>query len=337
MKSRAAMTLWKIRTYRATLLLAAALLGAVMLSGCKRRTDISGYPEIIERIPKTELQAELVRTIDPQVGELRGIAIDAADRIYVLGSTGVRILDADGTEVRTLNVPADARAVAVASDGTVYVALTTRILKFGRDGKQLMAWGVKGSRPGELGHVTSIAVAGSNVLVADYRNLCIQRFDSTGRFVNLIGKRDDKKDFVGILAPSAYLDFVVDEDGKVIVGNPGRLRVETYSMDGKLLGAWGKAGFAAERFSPCCNPTNLALTRDGNVVTSEKGIPRVKVYDRTGKLLAYIPQKGNFSKEARGMDLAVDSTNRIYVTEPVKGVVMVFALKRTGASPTTPE
>ena len=310
------------------MLIAGACLGVLVLVGCKKRTDISGYPEIVERIPKTELQGELVKTIEPKVGELRGIAIDGADRIYVLGSNRLCILDADGSEVRTLQVPADARALAVADDGSVYVARTARILKLDRDGKQLTAWGGKGSRPGELGDVTSIGVAGSNVLVADYRNLCIQRFDTAGRFLNLIGKRDDAKDFVGMLAPSGYMDFVVDQDGKVIVGNSGRLRVETYSMEGELLGAWGKAGYAAEHFAPCCNPTNIALTRDGNVVTAEKGIPRVKVYDRTGKLLAYIPQKGNFSKEARGMDLAVDSKNRIYVAEPVRGVVMVFALKK---------
>lgn len=308
-----------------------------VVSGCRKRTDISGYPEIVERIPETELQAERVKTIEVDRGELRGIAIDADDRVYVLGSAGVRVLNGEGAEVATWRVPADARAIAVADDGTVYVALTTRILTFGRDGKALGAWGVEGTGPGELGHVTSISVSGAHVLVADWKKLCIQRFTSTGRFVNLIGKRDDAKKLVGLLAPSAHLDFDVDTAGNVVVGNCGRLRVETYAMDGTLVSAWGKPGFAAERFAPCCNPSNLALMHDGNVVTAEKGLPRVKVYDRTGKLLAYIPREGNFSKEVKDMDLAVDSKNRIHVVEPIKGVVMVFRLTKAAAPPEVPQ
>jgi len=314
--------------------LAAAVLVAVAASwacgavGCRKHTDISGYEEIGERIPETELRAERVRTFEAKVGELRGIAIDADDRIYLVGSLGVRVLNGEGAEVATWKTPEDARAIAVADDGSVYVALTTRILTFDRNGKPLGAWGAEGTRPGELGHVTSLAVRGSDVVVADWGKLCLQRFDTTGRFINLIGKRDRTKDFIGILAPSAYLDLAIDRDGRVVVGNPGRLRVETYSLSGELLGAWGKPGYQPERFSPCCNPTNLALTRDGNIVTAEKGLPRVKVYDPTGKLLAYISQRDYFPKEAKGMDLAADSKGRIYVLEPFGGVVMVFEIGR---------
>jgi hypothetical protein len=62
-------------------------------------------------------------------------------------------------------------------------------------------------------------------------------------------------------------------------------------------------------------------------VTSEKGIPRVKVYDRTGKMLAYVPPR-EFSPAAEGMDLAVDSRDRIYVAEPVRGRILVFETKK---------
>jgi hypothetical protein len=170
-------------------------------------------------------------------------------------------------------------------------------------------------------------VKGPEVFVADARNLCIQRFDREGVFAGAIGKRDNKTEFLGLIAPSPFLDFVVDKDGQVIVGNPGRLRVETYTTDGKLLGFWGEPGLAPERFCGCCNPTNLALTREGFVVTSEKGLPRVKVYDRTGKMLAYIPPR-MFSEAAEGMDLAVDSRDRIYVAEPVKGRILVFEMRK---------
>jgi len=303
------------------------------LAGCRKSAPIPPYesfmPADVDKAPKTEFECELVGTIEPKVGALRGIAVDAGDHVYAVGSGGLRVLDAEGRELKTWKVPEDVQAVAVAQDGTVYVGVTASVLKFDRDGKPLGSWGSEGPGPGELRRVTSVAVAGSNVFVADARNLCIHRFNAEGVFVNEIGKRDNKTDFLGIIAPSPYLDFVIDKDQQVIVGNPGRLRVETYTADGKLLSFWGEPGLAPEQFCGCCNPTNLALTRAGLLVTSEKGIPRVKVYDRTGKLLAYIPPK-MFSPAAAGMDLAVDSKDRIYVAEPVTGRILVFEMKKAG-------
>lgn len=316
-------------TLQALLAAACILCGAVPI-GCRRTEPIPPYetflPVSTREVPKTELSYELVRSIVAGVGELRGIAIGPEDAIYVVGSAGLRVLDGDGRELRAWKVPADARAVAVADDGSVWLALLTKVLKFDATGTQVARWGSEGSGPGELRHVTSIAVSDGNVLVADARNLCIHRFAPDGDLINEIGKRDREANFLGLLAPSPYLDFVVDADGKVIVGNPGRRRIETYTLDGELLGHWGKSGFGPEGFCGCCNPTNIALRRDGLIVTSEKGLPRVKVYDRSGKMLAYIPPTV-FPPEAAGMDLAVDSKDRIYVAEPVKDRIMVFAKK----------
>jgi sugar lactone lactonase YvrE len=314
------------------LLMALVIAGGSGLPGCRKSAPIPPYesfmPKDADKTPKTELTCEPAGTMEPNVGTLRGIATDAEDRVYAVGSSGLRVFDATGCELKSWKVPEDAQAVAVAEDGAVYVAVTAGILKFDREGKALGGWGREGARPGELRRVTSVAALGSNVFVADARNLCIHRFDADGVFLNEIGKRSRETGFLGIIAPSPYLDFVVDKDGQVIVGNPGRLRVETYTTDGKLLGFWGEPGLQPERFCGCCNPTNLALTRGGLVVTSEKGIPRVKVYDRSGRMLAYIPPK-TFPAAAAGMDLAVDSRDRIYVAEPVTGRILVFEMKKS--------
>jgi sugar lactone lactonase YvrE len=313
-------------------LLAVAMVLGAGLAGCRKSPTIAPYDAYLtgddKAPPKTEFVCELTKTMDPRVGVLRGIATDAEDRVYAVGSGGLAVLDAMGLELNRWKVPEDAQAVAVGEDGTVYVGVTAGIVKFDPEGKRLGSWGSEGAGPGELRRVTSVVVKGADVFVADARNLCIQRFDKEGVFGGAIGKRDHKTEFLGLIAPSPFLDFVVDKDGQVIVGNPGRLRVETYAADGKLAGFWGEPGLAPERFCGCCNPTNLAITRDGLLVTSEKGIPRVKVYDRTGKMLAYIPPR-MFSPAAEGMDLAVDSRDRIYVAEPVKGRILVFEMKKT--------
>jgi hypothetical protein len=311
---------------------AVAMLASGGLAGCRKTPAIPPYesflPDDDEAPPKTEFACDLLRTMDPRVGVLRGIATDAEDHVYAVGSAGVSVLDAMGLELNRWKVAGDAQAVAVGEDGTVYVGVTAGIVKFDPEGKRLGAWGSEGAGPGELRRVTSVVVKGSEVFVADARNLCIQRFDKEGVFAGAIGKRDRTTEFLGLIAPSPFLDFVVDKDRQVIVGNPGRLRVETYTKDGKLAGFWGEPGLAPERFCGCCNPTNLAMTGDGLLVTSEKGLPRVKVYDRTGKMKAYIPPR-EFSPTAEGMDLAVDSKDRIYVAEPVKGRILVFEMKKT--------
>ena len=309
-----------------------ALLGALAfvipaLSGCGNVQPpgpaVAAAPDPMPA-PKTDLHFGPAGSFPAEVGKLHGIAIDANDRIYLVGSAGVRVLGADRKQLAAWKVPDNACAIAVGSDGTVYVGLTASVLKFDPAGKPLGRFGKEGPDTGQLRRITSIAVTAENIYVADARNLCINRYALDGDFINDIGKRDRERNVIGLVAPSPYLDVVVDKDARVLVGNTGRLRVETYGPDGKLLRMWGQPGTQPDRFCGCCNPTNIALTPEGNIVTAEKGIPRVKVYDPAGKMLAYIGPE-NFPQDSAGMDLAVDSKGSVYVAEPVKGLVMVFA------------
>jgi sugar lactone lactonase YvrE len=316
------------------------LAGALALAaGCRKQyKDIPPYDDYLmkpsEHAPSTPMTLTEVGRLDPRVGALRSIAIDGADRIYACGAAGIRVLGAEGAQIAAWSTPADAWAIAVGDDGTVYVGLAARVLKYDPAGKEIASWEIPATSPDRPPRITSIAVRGENVYVADAGSLCIHRYATNGDFIADIGKRDPSREIVGIITPSPYLDVVVDGAGRLVVGNPGRLRVETYARDGRLLDneTWGEPGLQPDRFEGCCNPTNLALTREGYVVTSEKGIPRVKVSDRAGKLLAYLPPM-LFPASAAGIDLAVDSRNRIYVAEPVSGKIWVYELKPSGAAP----
>ena len=104
-------------------------------------------------------------------------------------------------------------------------------------------------------------------------------------------------------------------------------RVERYTVDGELLGPFGRfddhdpAGFPG-----CCNPTNLALDRAGHVIVSEKAGPRAKLYSSDGQLITVVADDV-FDPLAKNMDVAVDSRGRIYVADTATLEIHVLAPK----------
>jgi sugar lactone lactonase YvrE len=127
------------------------------------------------------------------------------------------------------------------------------------------------------------------------------------------------------------------EDGTRYIANPARHRVETYSPDGKFIGTWGEKSRDVSGFSGCGNPVGLAQLDDGRFVTAERGHPRVKVYDATGKFLGQLTGPAKFADNARvsgadqaqgcqsgGLDVAVDSKDRLLVLDRVTGDVHVI-------------
>jgi len=272
-----------------------------------------------------DLQYELDTQLESGVQGLRGIVIDSNDQVYLVGSDTVKVFTSDGDVVREWLISKPATCVAV-NDDNVYVGHETSIDVFDNTGQFLRSWGREGKGPGELSFVTGIAVSGPNVFLADAGNRCIHRFDLTGDFIDDIGRSDEDRGVDGIICPSPWLDVDVAPDGQLFVTNPGRSRIEQYKVDGTLVAHWGEAGMRIEDFFGCCNPTNISVLSENRLVTAEKLASRVKVYDIKGKLLAKVAS--GFSEEKhRGLDLAVDSSSRIFVTDPASGRVSVFAQK----------
>ncbi len=312
--------------------LAACVLAAcaVLAAGCDRQ-EPEAQPTVAEtRVgaarpePEPPLKYSLVDTFASGMKGLKGIAVDAEGRVCLAGEEGIRVLSAEGEELSAWRTSAPARCVAAGFGGDLYVGLRTRVERYDGAGNLLAAWGKEGKGRGEFSVITGIAVSGPDVFVADAGNRCIHRFGLTGDFIDEIGKRDAEAGTLGLVCPSASLGCRVDAEGILHVGNPGLQRVERYAPDGELLGFWGEAGIEPKMFSGCCNPINIELMPGGRTVTAEKDIPRVKVYDGGGKMLAFIGPEF-FSSGAPGLDVAVDSDERIYVVDPVDGKVRVFA------------
>lgn len=268
---------------------------------------------------------ELVGTLDGAMERLNGVAVGPGDAVYLAGSAGVRVIDRAGNELQVIKTGGPATCVAVAPDGDVFVGLRAKVERYNRGGRLVTSWGREGRGRGEFRAITSLAVAGSDVYVADAGNRRVHHFAANGDFVDAIDGRAPDGTGPGFIVPSEHLDVVVARDGVLHITNPGTRRIERYGANGTLIGSWGRFGDEPEAFYGCCNPTDIALLPGGRTVTAEKGRVRVKVYDNDGRMLAHIgPQ--NFSRKAQGLDLAVDSAGRIYVADPGNGKVRVIQL-----------
>jgi len=243
--------------------------------------------------------------------------VDREDRLYAAGESDVRVFDRAGKAVRQWKVSGVASAVAASADGSVYVGEKGQMEVFDSEGKLTRTF----NDEGRLGLVTAIGFAGESILVADAKDRSLHRYDSSLRLMGHIGKDNRTR---GFLIPNGVLDFDVDAQGVVHATNPGKHRVERYTVDGRLLGHIGRFdGLDPEGFPGCCNPTNVALGPAGRLFVTEKAGPRAKVLDGEGKLVAVIADS-IFDPASKNMDIAVDSKGRVYVADAVRRRIVVF-------------
>jgi len=247
---------------------------------------------------------------------LNGITAGRADQLYAVGDSEVKVFDAAGTLLRRWETEFPARSVAVSGE-EVWVGEKGQIEIFNQRGELQRTW----KDSGRLGLVTAIEVIDACVLVADSLDRCIRRYGREGGFLNNIGKENRMK---GFNIPNGSLDFSVDRQSVIHACNPGKHRVERYTLDGELLGHIGRFdGRDPQGFQGCCNPTNVAVADEGNIYVTEKAGPRAKVLDRSGNLVAVIASDV-FHPGCKNMDVTVDSLGRVLVADTVRLEIQVF-------------
>ena len=324
--------------------LAAAVVIAIVL-----RTDISGRggsglgksftfddTHLRQVDPNLVIYEELAHAkIATGFTEARGLAVGAEGRVFVAGDEAVSIFGPDGKPQKQFATGGPARCVAAADDGTVYVGVADHIEMYDSLGGRRSAW----PAPKDESLITSVTVWNDNVLGGFYRKRAgfVVRYDKSGRLLNEIMSRDDSGAVEGFVTPSPHLDAAVGANEVVWIANPGKLRVEAYTLAGQPLPAlnWGKPSAGAARliegFVPCCNPTDFAILPDGGFVTAEKGIPRVKVYNAAGRFEGVVAGPDRFGPDASGLDVAVDAQGRVLVLDPPAKAVRVFVSRKKSA------
>ncbi|HYS48142.1 MAG TPA: peptidyl-alpha-hydroxyglycine alpha-amidating lyase family protein [Xanthobacteraceae bacterium] len=154
--------------------------------------------------------------------------------------------------------------------GNIFIGdgyVNSRVGKADREGNWIRSWGERGNKPGEFNIPHSIAAdAQGHVYVADRGNRRIQVFDGDGKFLRAmtidapvdpdarpaIGNRPDLSGYMANLTmtPGApWTVCITPPPHQVLFTSdafPGR--IYKMSLDGKILGMFGKAGKQLKQF-----------------------------------------------------------------------------------------
>jgi DNA-binding beta-propeller fold protein YncE len=161
-------------------------------------------------------------------------------------------------------------------DGTMFVAdgyNGTRVAKFDKDGKFLMAWGQKGNppndkRPGYMNNVHGIAVDPQTreVFVNDRANHRLQVFDENGKFLREWSFGDDPSD--------VHLVYI-GADRMLWAYDRGTSRMLKYDLQGHFQYAWGTWGDFQGGF---WGVHGFSVDQEGNFYVAEVDSGRVQKF-----------------------------------------------------------
>ncbi len=273
-----------------------------------------------------------------QFGPIGGIAVDPAGMVYVVDSSHNRIekFTATGTFVKAwgrhgsevgqfsfgssqdpTNPPGGGIAVTASY---VYVADSgnNRIERFDLEGGEAMAWGTKGSEPGQFRYPRGLAANASGVLVADDDNHRLEKFGPEGAFVASAGTQGTGPGQFGF-----PYGLALDAAGNVYVADDLNHRVVKLDPQLGFLGSWGGFGTKPGQLA---YPRAVASDPAGNNYVANTADGRIDVFDTHGNLLRTI------GTDARGpgqmtapKGLAVDPTGRLIVSDTDGSRVELFA------------
>jgi hypothetical protein len=253
--------------------------------------------------------------------EMRGIGVGPDDALCAVGDKALVLLGKEGAQQDRIELGAPPLCVAVGADSAIYVGFRDHVEVFDARGKKTAAW----PNIGPLGWIVSIAVSETDVYVADFGEKYLLRFDLKGALVARYGT--EGKDKGRFELPSPNFDVALDSSGSPWVVQTGKHLIMNLRDDGSLVTQWGKYSPRVDGFSGCCNPCHIAIRRDGTFVTSEKGTVRVKIHKPNGDLVGVIAQAKDFKRDVHGLDLAVDSKDRVLVLDPDAGAIRAFTVK----------
>lgn len=270
---------------------------------------------------------KLSRELDTTVRRPRGLAVDPAGRLFVGHDDGVLVLDSDGQRLTNLATPKPVRCLAVQPKGQLLVGFAREIQAYDSQLKQSAVWGAVPD--GSV--VNGIACVDQDVFVADSQQRVVWHFDGRGKLRDAV-----KRTIAGFAAAPAFFTLAAGRDARIHIVNPLRHRIETYRSSGEYESSWGRKSRQLDGFSGCCNPVGLVQLADGRFVTAERGQGVVKLFDRGGHFERVLidsatavetpaRRSGSDNCETGGVDLAVDTRDRVYVLDRDSGGIRVLA------------
>jgi hypothetical protein len=238
-----------------------------------------------------------------QMGDIHGIGVDSAGRIYVADATNrtVHVFTSTGTFLYDFGSPGnglgqfagDLRGLAIdQASGAIYVvdAEAGQVEKFqmsatpGTTPPTAVAhWGAEGMGPGEMADGgRGIAVDGDgNVWVADYGGYRVLKFSPTG---TLLGTYPDPAEPPPPAGSSWVRDVAVDPQGNVWGADARNNRFEEYGPTGQFLGMWGHRNSGPPYGMDY--PRGIGVNPlNGDVWVSDTRDHVIRVYDSSGNYI----------------------------------------------------
>ncbi len=239
-----------------------------------------------------------------QFGPIGGLATDAAGDVYVVdsshnriekfdpngnfitawGHTGSALGDFDfGSSLNYTKPPGGGIAVA---GSFVYVAdsANNRVERFSLEGTEPVAWGTKGSAPGQLSYPRGIAANASEVIVADDDNHRIEKFSPQGAFETAFGSQGTGPEQFGF-----PYGVALDAAGNVYVADDINDRIVALGPQLTFLGAWGGYGSKPGQLA---FPRAIASAPGGETYVADTANDRVEVFGPEGEFLRTIGGSG---------------------------------------------
>jgi hypothetical protein len=281
--------------------------------------DLADY----NRIDPDLIQYYQIQALEIPGQKPRALCVDQNNNIFVAVDSFVIKFNSFGSIEKTFSVETKVNCLTTSPTDDLYLGYKTRIALL--DQVTMSVTDIV-NLP-ETSHLTSIAVDQFYIYAADAGMRIVNKYNHRGNLITTFGEQDEAIGRLGFIIPSPYFDLSIEPENDLWIVNPGQHILEKYQPDGKLVHQWGMWSAKLDGFCGCCNPTHIARMHDGRFVTSEKGLVRVKIYTADGRFDRVVAGPDNFSRYAVGLDLAVDSEDRILVLDPGAQMVRIFQSK----------
>jgi len=213
--------------------------------------NLFGFPHFVRLNPYDP--EKHVWVVNRDAHQIHEFTRDGKQLVKTLGEFNV-----PGTDARHFGLPAD---IAFLPDGTFCVAdgyYNSRIVKFDKNGRFLMAWGTNGSGPGQFKVPHSVAVDGQHrVYVSDRDNNRVQIFNEDGHYLD---------EWRNIRIPAFIL---ATKDQAVWVLTLTTARLLKYDLQGQLLTYWGTESRQRPFPGSFSGPHQFSVDPEGNVYVAD--------------------------------------------------------------------
>ncbi len=242
--------------------------------------------------------------------------------------------------------------IALDSSGNIYCSeeFQNKIFIFNEDGEEIGSWGEAGSGQGQLNGPSGLAVDDNdNLLVVDARNNRVQKFTTGGEYIATIGEGQlDSPWGIGL-----------DSDGNIYVADWGNSCVRKYSTDGAPLLTFG--GPDLDNGADLNHPSSVVVDSEGDVYVADWGNKRIQIYAPDGAVITALHgdavEFSNWAAEVinsnpdaqkayrrvkdrttlglfeRPVGMAIDSEDRIIVTDSTRGRLQIYAKEKDYMDP----